>query len=155
MAAARAQQAVEPIFSIYDPYSFHNVHDAYRNGFADPAFVNAIICAISFVQHGEKLAPEVLFHQGEAMRHINKRLDSLTSLDCTIGSILLLVGIEVGFSTTSTSVHVCLPFFFSGALDPARLHGSILLGLTRYSKTLHPIMLDYPPAQGVAYFGRT
>lgn len=95
MAAARAQQAVEPIFSISDPYSFHNIHDAYRHGFADPAFVNAIVCAVSFVEH-EKLTPQVLFHQGEAMRHINKQLGSLLSLDCTVGAILLLVGVEVG-----------------------------------------------------------
>jgi hypothetical protein len=107
LPAARAQQAVEPIFSISDPYSFHNVHDAYKNGFADPAFVNAIVCVISFAAHGEKLTPEVLFYQGEAMRHINKQLDSLMSLDCTIGSILLLVGVEVGLSATSTC-HSCL-----------------------------------------------
>jgi hypothetical protein len=136
----RAQQAFEPLFSISDPYSFHNVHDAYRNGFADPAFVNAIVCAISFVQHREKLTPEVLFYQGEAIRNINIQLDNLMSLDCTVGYILLLVGVEVGCSMTSSNIHASL-LFFSGALAPARLHGSILVGLIRYFKNLHPIML--------------
>lgn len=102
---AYAQQSVEPVFSISDPYSFYNVHDAYRNGFADPAFANALVCAISFAKQASQLSPEVLIYRGEAMRHISKQLGKLESLDCTIGAILLLIGIEVCFLDTSVFIY--------------------------------------------------
>jgi hypothetical protein len=100
--AARAQQAVEPVFSISDPYSFHNVYDVYRNGFADPAFVNATVSVLMFAEHDYKLSSGVLFHQGQAMRYISQQLGDFTSIDCTIGAILLLVGIEVSRSRCIT-----------------------------------------------------
>jgi hypothetical protein len=93
--AASAQQAVEPIFSISDPYSFHNVHDAFENGFADPAFSNAIMFAIAFAENNHQFTPETLLYQGQAIQHINQQLNTLTSLENTIGAILLLVGVEV------------------------------------------------------------
>lgn len=68
---------------------------AFQNGFADPAFSNAVMFAISFAGNDHKFSPECLSYQGEAIRQINKQLSSLTSLDSTIGAILLLVGVEV------------------------------------------------------------
>lgn len=87
---------MEPVFCIRpDPYSFQGVNLAYRNGFADPAFLNATMCAISFAQNGSVFTPEVLYYQGQSIRYINEQLGKMVCLELTIGAILLLVGIEV------------------------------------------------------------
>jgi hypothetical protein len=93
--SAYAQQAVEPVFSIQDPFSFHTIHNAFRGGFADPAFSNAVMFAISFSESGHGFTSDCLNYQGRAIRQIHKQLNSLSSLDSTVGAILLLVGVEV------------------------------------------------------------
>ncbi|KAJ4301720.1 hypothetical protein N0V90_003813 [Kalmusia sp. IMI 367209] len=94
-----AQQAVEPVFSITNPYSFHDLHEAYANAFTDPAFSNALMCAISLTKNNYIFTPDVLHYQGLAIDHINRQLNTHTSYECTIGAILLLVGVE--WRTTS------------------------------------------------------
>lgn len=91
---AIAQQAVEPVFSISDPYSFHDLNGAYTNAFADSAFSNALICAITLTKHNCTITPDVLHYKGLAIEHINHQIQSSSSYECTIGAILLLVGVE-------------------------------------------------------------
>ncbi|PVI05730.1 hypothetical protein DM02DRAFT_650404 [Periconia macrospinosa] len=81
-----AQQAVEPVFSISDAFTFHNLHGAYANAFTDSAFSSALMCAISLGKHKYILMPDVLYHQGQAINYINKQLTCSLSYECIIGN---------------------------------------------------------------------
>lgn len=52
------------------------------------------MCAISLAKHNYTFTPDVLRYQSFAINHINHQLRSPSSYECTIGAILLLVGVE-------------------------------------------------------------
>lgn len=52
------------------------------------------MCAIALAKHNYIFTPDVLHYQGLAIEYINQQLPSVISYECTIGAILLLVGVE-------------------------------------------------------------
>jgi hypothetical protein len=149
---ARAQQAVEPVFSISDPYSFQSVDVAFKNGFADPAFSNATMCAILFAENSHTFTPDVLHYQGQAIQHINKHLKASSYLDSTIGAILLLVGIEVCLIYHPFNRAFAHPT--SGESVPVKPHNSTSLALERCLKFANQGTYTSLPASDVAYSGK-
>lgn len=92
-----ARQAGEPVFSVNEQIDFRLFHQIFEGGMQDPALAHALYLTLKFAANGGKLDGECVDHRTRAVEHITSRLSSPenTATTNTIGTILLLVGIEV------------------------------------------------------------
>jgi hypothetical protein len=95
---AAARQAGEPIFSITNSTSFETFGSVFQMNFEDPALLNALMLTLGFAING-RIDLECMFYKSRAIEYLNNKIkrpnDAATEV--TICTILLLVGVEVGF----------------------------------------------------------
>ncbi|KAF2098962.1 hypothetical protein NA57DRAFT_66183 [Rhizodiscina lignyota] len=91
-----ARQATEPVFSISDRLSFQSFRSVFRTGLDDPAATNALMLSLLFAANEGKVDTEFLACKNQAIQHINNKIACPleNSIEATIGSILLLIGVE-------------------------------------------------------------
>ena len=94
--AEAARQAGEPVVSFDPGEGFRNLHNVFRANLSDPALCNAMLLSLSCAVELNPQHPKVLTYKGETIRWMNERMNSPREAASagTIGTILLLVGIE-------------------------------------------------------------
>lgn len=72
----------------------------FRTGFGDPALLNAVMLSLAFAATGGSIDLECLRYQSQAISQIRQRMNRLVeaATETTIGTILLLAGVEVCIS---------------------------------------------------------
>ncbi|CAJ2507203.1 Uu.00g083890.m01.CDS01 [Anthostomella pinea] len=99
----KARQAPEPVFSVVESLEFQNFRAVFRTGLVDPALLNAVMLSFAFAVTEGSIDRECLGYQGKAISFIRERMNSLdeAASESTIGTILLLAGVEARLGTTS------------------------------------------------------
>ncbi|KAF4969183.1 hypothetical protein FSARC_3559 [Fusarium sarcochroum] len=99
----QARHAPEPVFSFVEELDFQNFRSVFRAGLVDPALLNALMFSLAFAAGGGIVNQECLVYRGRTIQYIRERMASLDKAisESTIGSILLLVGVEAQLGTTS------------------------------------------------------
>ena len=94
---ATARAAVEPVFDISDRLTFQSFRAVFRADLDDPAVTNALMLTLLFATNEGNIDAEFLDCKSKAIQHINNKLAAPleTSIEATLGSILLLIGVEV------------------------------------------------------------
>ncbi len=69
----------------------------FRTGFGDPALLNAVMLSLAFAATDGSIDLECLRYRGQTISHIRQRMNRLgdAATETTIGTILLLAGVEV------------------------------------------------------------
>lgn len=93
---ASARQAIEPVFSISDKFPWQSFGSVFRTGLDDPAITNALMLSLLLAANGGRVDAEFLSCKSLAIHHINQKLAAPleSSIDATIGAILLIIGVE-------------------------------------------------------------
>ncbi|KAJ5146411.1 uncharacterized protein N7515_000975, partial [Penicillium bovifimosum] len=97
LSRERVQQLTEPVFSVADELVLQNFRSVLRKGLDDNALLSAVMLTFSFKATESVTSRKYLEYQNQALSSIRQRLSSpdRAATESTIGTILLLAGIEV------------------------------------------------------------
>jgi hypothetical protein len=121
ISAASASQAVEPVFSISNRFPFQSFRAVFRAGFEDPALISSLLLSLLLARKDGRVDAEFLACKSQTIRYINNNLASPldSSVNATIGAILLLIGVEARLGVRShVQIHL------HGVMDLLRLLNS-------------------------------
>ena len=91
-----ARQAGEPIFSVNNAIDYQNLRSVFHAGLEDPALASALCLTLAFAANGGIMDEECSAYRLKAITHVSAKLSkpAEAASTTTIGTILLLVGIE-------------------------------------------------------------
>lgn len=117
LSLATARESTEPVFNITDNIAFQDFRCVFRCGLEDPAFLNAVMLTLAFAAPGDDTTRECLEYATRAVGFVGKRISNpdWTTIEATLGTILLLAGVNVSGTHPKRSFRscLCLPFFYS------------------------------------------
>ncbi|KAI8950416.1 hypothetical protein F4801DRAFT_345346 [Xylaria longipes] len=103
LSDCKARQAPEPVFSVQEDLAFQSFSSVFRTSLVDPALLSAVMFSLAFAVAGGSINRECLGYQGLAIGYVRERMSSPgeATSESTIGSILLLAGVEACLGMTS------------------------------------------------------
>ncbi|RYC62085.1 hypothetical protein CHU98_g4137 [Xylaria longipes] len=103
LSDCKARQAPEPVFSVQEDLAFQSFSSVFRTSLVDPALLSAVMFSLAFAVAGGSINRECLGYQGQAIGYVRERMGSPgeATSESTIGSILLLAGVEACLGMTS------------------------------------------------------
>ena len=98
-----AHQAGDPVFSVNSPIEFQGLRSIFNAGLEDPGLAAAVCLALAFAANGGIMDQECTAYRLKAIQHVNETLSdpAQAASTTTIGTVLLLVGVEVHCSLVS------------------------------------------------------
>lgn len=92
-----ARQAGDPVFSVNSPIEFQGLRNVFNSGLEDPGLASAVCLALAFAANGGIMDQECTAYRLKAIQHVNETLSdpAQAASSTTIGTVLLLVGVEV------------------------------------------------------------
>ena len=85
--------------------NFQSFHSVFRVSGVDDALLNAVMLSLSFAAAEGSINQDYLNYRGLVIRSLRQKMDSVDASmsESTIGTILLLAGVEVSFMPQSGS----------------------------------------------------
>ena len=85
---------------------FQSLRTVFGSSITDPALLNALLMTLNFAIDRDPANMKYLTYRGNALWHINERLQetSRSVSSATIGAILMLIGVEVRYSHCSHNI---------------------------------------------------
>lgn len=101
-----ARQAGEPVFSVDDSIDYQGLKSVFHSGLEDPALSAALCLTLAFAANGGVMDGECSAYRLKCIQHVNEKLSDLADAasTTTVGTILLLVGVEVRVSIRRTLI---------------------------------------------------
>lgn len=92
-----ARQAGEPVFSFNDSVDYQDLRSVFHSGLEDPALSSALCLTLAFAANGGIMDTECSAYRLKCIQHVNQKLSNPTEAasTTTVGTVLLLVGVEV------------------------------------------------------------
>ena len=93
----KSSRVGEPVFNVNDAIHYQTMHSVFNAGLTDGALTPALGLTMSFAAAGQMFDHECIKFNSIALQEIRKKLSDpiAATIPATIGSILLLLGIEV------------------------------------------------------------
>jgi hypothetical protein len=93
---------MEPVLSVSDELVLQNFRPILRTGPDDDLLLSAIMLTFSFASNAGTFDRECLEYQNAALSSVRQRIGSpnKATMESTLGSILLLAGVEVRLSSS-------------------------------------------------------
>ena len=103
-----ARQAGEPVFSVNDAIDYQGLKSVFHSGLEDPALSAALCLTLAFAANGGAMDRECSAYRLKCIQHVNEKLSdpAEAASTTTIGTILLLVGVEVRATPFDTTAWV-------------------------------------------------
>lgn len=94
-----ARHAAKPVSSVDDALDYQGLYNIFHSGLEDPALTAALCLTLALSANGGVMDGECSAYRLKCIRHINEKLSdpAQAASTTTVGAILLLVGVEVGF----------------------------------------------------------
>ena len=107
--------AGEPVFSANDAIHYQSLYSAFNTGLTDGALTSAVGLTMCYTANGRIFDHECIKLSSIALQQIRKKLSDpgAAATPATIGSILLLLGIEVCVDQPRKTLQVILPTLLS------------------------------------------
>jgi hypothetical protein len=92
-----ARQAGEPVFSVNDAIDYQGLKSVFHSGLEDQALSAALCLTLAFAANGGVMDRECSAYRLMCIQHVNEKLSdpAEATSTTTVGTILLLVGVEV------------------------------------------------------------
>ena len=90
------KEAAEPLFTVDNTRSYHDLHSVFPWSITDPGFFSALMFCTIVVETRGRITAEALTFKDDALRRLNKAIsaaETATSSSC-IGTIMVLTGAE-------------------------------------------------------------